>query len=193
LVLTGQINDVGAYTRTNVDKSYRTGIELETNLLVLKNLKFLAHATLSKNKIIKFNEYIDNYDSGGQILNEYENRDIAYSPNAIAGAGLEYTLKKFTSFNITGKYVGKQYLDNTQNSTRILNAYSYVNFRAAHTFQGVKFKMLTIGLQINNLLNSLYEANGYTYSYFYNNEIVTENFYYPQAGVNYMCVVNIKF
>ena len=29
LVLTGKINDVGAYTRTNIPKSYRMGIELQ--------------------------------------------------------------------------------------------------------------------------------------------------------------------
>lgn len=193
LVLTGQINDVGAYTRTNVDKSYRSGIELETNIDVIKNLKFAAHVTFSKNKILKFSEYIDDYDLGGQIINEYKNKDIAYSPNAIAGAGLEYTLRKFTSFNITCKYIDKQYLDNTQNNNKILKAYTYVNFRAAHTFQGVKFKMLSLGLQINNLFNTLYEANGYTYSYKYGGEIVTENFYYPQAGINYMLVLNLKF
>ena len=32
LVLTGQINDVGAYTRTNIDYSERMGLELEGSL-----------------------------------------------------------------------------------------------------------------------------------------------------------------
>ena len=193
LVLTGQINDVGAYTRTNVDKSYRSGIEIETEIKILDNLKLLSNATFSKNKILNFNEFIDDYDNGSQIENTYKNIDIAYSPNIIAGAGIDYVLFKKTQFTLNGKYVGKQYLDNTQNEMRKINAYSYLNFRVTHTFKGIRYKSLNIGVQINNILNNLYEANGYTYSYKYGGELVTENFFYPQAGINYMVLCNIKF
>jgi len=96
-------------------------------------------------------------------------------------------------FNITAKYVGSQYLDNTQNENRLLKEFTYLNFNASHTFYGVNYKSITIGLRINNLLNSLYEANGYTYSYQFGGELITENFYYPQAGTNYMAVFNLKF
>lgn len=193
LVLTGQINDVGAYTRSNVDKSYRTGVELETEVKLQKNLKLVTSTTISKNKIMVFNEYIDDYDLGIQINNQYQNSDIAFSPNIIAGAGLDYQLKKNTNFNLTAKYVGEQYLDNTQNSNKKINDYAYLNFRTSHTFHGVKFKAITLGFQINNLLNTLYEANGYTYSYIYGQTLITENFYYPQAGVNFMLMCNFKF
>lgn len=193
LVLTGQINDVGAYTRTNVNKSYRTGLELESEISVLKNLKFFSTTTISSNKIAVFNEYIDDYDLGIQIKKEYKNTTIGYSPGLLAGAGVEYSFKKNTILNLTGKYVGSQFLDNTQNNERILNAYTYLNFRISHTFYGVRFKALNIGIQINNMLNSLYEANGYTYSYIYGGELITENFYYPQAGINFMALCNIKF
>jgi iron complex outermembrane receptor protein len=193
LVLTGQINDVGAYTRTNVDNSYRTGLEIETETNLLKHLKLVTSTTVSKNKIKNFNEFIDDFDLGGQIKNEYQNTDIAFSPNVIAGAGLEYILKRNTMFNITGKYVGRQYLDNTQNSDRQLKEFTYLNFNASHTFYGVNFKSITVGLRLNNILNSLYEANGYTYSYIFGGELITENFYYPQAGANFMAVCNLKF
>lgn len=193
LVLTGQINDVGAYTRTNVDKSYRTGLEVEAELKINSQLKLFSNATISKNKIMNFNEYIDDYDSGIQIKNTYKNTDIAYSPNILAGGGIEYVLKKNTSFNLNSKYVGRQFLDNTQNTERQISEFSYLNFRVAHTWNGVKFKSITLGGQVNNLLNSLYTANGYTYSYKYGGEVVTENFYYPQAGINFMILFNVKF
>ena len=193
LVLTGQINDVGAYTRTNVDKSYRSGFEIESSITILKNLKLITSTTISKNKILNFKEYIDDYDLGGQLTNNYKNTDIAYSPNTIAGAGLEYIIKKNTLLNVTGKYVGSQYLDNTQNTARKIDAFSYFNFSASHTFYGVRFKSMRLGLQINNILNSLYQANGYTYSYKYDGIITTENFYYPQAGINLMALCNFKF
>lgn len=193
LVLTGQINDVGAYTRTNVDKSYRTGFEIETDVKLMKHLKFKTSTTISKNKILNFTEFIDDYDFGGQVKQEYKNKDIAFAPNIIAGSGLEYIFRKHTNFTITAKYVGKQYLDNTQNEERKIQAYSYFNFNASHTFYGVKFKSITLGIQINNFLNNLYQANGYTYNYIYGGNKTAENFYYPQAGINFMAFCNLKF
>jgi iron complex outermembrane receptor protein len=193
LVLTGQINDVGAYTRTNVDKSYRSGLEFESELIILSNLKLQTSTTISKNKILNFNEFIDDYDTGTQIQNSYKNSDIAFSPNVMAGAGIEYILWKNTTLNLNAKYIGKQYLDNTQNESKKLKEYSYLNYSMTHTWKGIYFKAITLGAQINNLLNSLYEANGYTYSYKYGGEITTENFYYPQAGINFMVLCNLKF
>ena len=155
--------------------------------------KFIPRWVLFKNKILNFNEFIDDYDFGGQVKQEYKNKDIAFAPNIIAGSGLEYIFRKHTNFTITAKYVGKQYLDNTQNEERKIQAYSYFNFNASHTFYGVKFKSITLGIQINNFLNNLYQANGYTYSYIYGGIKTAENFYYPQAGINFMAFCNLKF
>lgn len=192
LVLTGQINDVGAYTRTNVDKSYRSGFEIESEIYILKNLKFFTGTTISKNKIASFTEYIDDYDLGNQQTQNYKNTDIAFSPNVISSEGVEYRYKN-SQITLTHKYVGKQYLDNTQNSTKMINSYNYANLQIAHTFKAVRFKSITIGLMINNIFNTLYESNGYTYSYIYNQELIKENFYFPQAGINYMFNCSIKF
>ncbi len=101
--------------------------------------------------------------------------------------------KLFVKGFLNSKYVGRQFLDNTQNTERQISEFSYLNFRVAHTWNGVKFKSITLGGQVNNLLNSLYTANGYTYSYKYGGEVVTENFYYPQAGINFMILFNVKF
>ena len=193
LVLTGQINDVGAYTRTNVDKSYRTGFELEMEFWLAKKLRIFTSTTISQNKIANFTEYLDDYDTGLQIENNYKNTDIGFSPSIIAGAGIDYTPFTNTSFSITTKYVGSQFLDNTQNSARQINAYTYTNLRLSKTFSGVQFKGFTIGVQVNNVLNSLYEANGYTFSYVYDKNLTTQNYYFPQAGINYMGFCSLKF
>jgi iron complex outermembrane receptor protein len=56
---------------------------------------------------------------------------------------------------------------------------------------------LEVNLLINNLFNELYEPNGYTFSYFvpggFGPELVTENFFYPQAGTNFLLGVKMKF
>lgn len=80
LVLTGQINDVGAYTRTNVTNSYRHGIEAEFGIQPFKWLTWTGNITLSKNKIKNFKEYTDNYDTWGQDSILYSETDIAFHP-----------------------------------------------------------------------------------------------------------------
>jgi iron complex outermembrane receptor protein len=86
LILTGEINDVGAYNRTNVAKSYRMGIELEAGYLLMKNLSLTGNVSISANKIHAFNEYLDNYDnydSNGNMIQTviaHTNSDIAFAP-----------------------------------------------------------------------------------------------------------------
>src|SRR5437868_803101 len=90
LVLTGKINDVGAYTRTNIPDSYRAGIELQGTYQANKYFNAAANLTLSENKIKNFTEYIDDYDNGGQQTKYYSKTDISFSPSVIAGASLNF-------------------------------------------------------------------------------------------------------
>jgi iron complex outermembrane receptor protein len=192
LVLTGQINDVGDYTRTNVDKSYRAGIELETGYRIIKKLSITGTLTLSANKITKFNEYVDNYDTGIQTVYEHKNTDLSFSPNIIASAGLKYEPLKNLDISFIGKHVGDQFLDNTSTDTRKLNAYTTFNLQMSYTIKDVLFKEITFGVLVNNVFNELYENNGYTWGYIYGGKRTVENFYYPQAGRNFMARVVIK-
>ncbi|MEL6923456.1 MAG: TonB-dependent receptor, partial [Bacteroidota bacterium] len=114
LVLTGQINDVGEYTRTNVDDSYRLGLELDGSVLLSDAFSLSANATFSQNRIQSFTEYIDNWDTWGQEAVEHENTNLAFSPGVIAGVELRYNaladLAKADHheliFSLLGKYVG---------------------------------------------------------------------------------------
>jgi iron complex outermembrane recepter protein len=114
LILTGQINDVGGYTRTNVENSYRIGFELEAGKFFFNNkLQIKGNVTLSQNKVKEFYEFIDNYDIGGQDSILHKNTDIAFSPNFIASLSLNYEIIKNLNISILSKYVSKQFLDNT--------------------------------------------------------------------------------
>ena len=98
LVLTGEINDVGAPIRTNVDNSFRTGIEIEGTIRLNSKLTWGANATLSENKIKNFTEvvydYGVNYDEFNEIQNQYSETDISFSPSLIVGSSLSYTIHK---------------------------------------------------------------------------------------------------
>ncbi len=192
LVLTGKINDVGAYTRTNIGNSYRLGVELQGSSVVNTWLKAGANLSLSKNKIKNFEEYIDDYDNGGQKRNAYRESDISFSPDVVGAANITLTPVDKLSFDLISKYVGKQYLDNTSNEQRNLNAYYTQDIRAVYSFDYNWLKNVDLTFQVNNVFNKKYEPNGYTFSYYYNNELTTENYYFPMAGTNWMVGVNVR-
>jgi iron complex outermembrane recepter protein len=192
LVNNGKINDVGAYTRVNVDKSYRLGIELQATHEFSKSLNVAANFSLSKNKINSFTEYFDNYDLGIQQTINHTNTDISLSPNVVGALSFNYLPSKKLELSLISKYVGKQYLDNTQNDARSLDAYFTQDFRIIYTPNFKAIKGFQIIAQVNNIFNAMYVPNGYTFSYVAGGAFTTENYYFPMAGANFMLSVNIK-
>jgi iron complex outermembrane receptor protein len=193
LVLTGEINDVGAYNRTNVAKSYRQGIEAEFGIRIIKTLSWNANVTLSNNKIRNFKEYIDNYDSTAQSVIEYKESDIAFSPSVIAGSTITYEPVKNLKFSFISKYVGEQFLDNTSNSSRKLDAFFVNDLRINYSIKTKIIREIGFTVAINNIFSEEYESNGYTWGYIAGGKHIVENFYYPQAGINYLAGLTLKF
>jgi len=196
LVLTGEINDVGSYTRTNVPNSYRAGIELQAGVAVNSWLNASGNVTFSSNKIRSFIEYLDEYDADfnyvGQQAVEHKHTDISFSPNTIAAATVTFIPLKNLQLNFVSKYVGKQYLDNAQNENRKLNAYFTEDFRLNYSLYTKPFKQIDFIVAVNNIFNKLYEPNAYTYPYIYDGGLVNDNYYYPAAGTNFMVGLNIR-
>ncbi|MFD2516218.1 TonB-dependent receptor [Pontibacter locisalis] len=194
LVVTGQINDVGAYTRTNIDDSYRQGIELAGALRLGTVATLSSNIAYSQNKIENFNEFIDDYDTGEQAVNKYNETTIAFSPDFVSTSQLEVGLMKGLKAAFIYKTVSKQYLDNTENESRIIPAYQVGDLRLSYNigFKNI-LKELELGLLVNNVFSEKYAANGYTFSYIAGGGQVTENFYYPQALRSYLLSVGLKF
>ena len=88
--------------------------------------------------------------------------------------------------------MGQQFLDNTANSDRALDAYFVSNLRINYVWNPTWTNQLSVAFLINNLLDETYESNGYTYS-FIAGGLQTFNFYYPQAGRNFMLKVGVGF
>lgn len=193
LILTGELNDVGSSIRANVDKSYRAGFELNASVLVSKRVSVNFNSTISQNKIADFTEVVYDYTNGYDVIeNNYSNTDIAFSPSLISAASVVYNPVKSLNLMLQGKYVGEQFLDNTSNSKKQIEAYYTLDARLSYTLFPKKLKEVSFNIMANNILNSLYSSNGYTYSYIYG-ETITENFYYPQAGVNFLAGLTVKF
>ncbi|AKD58081.1 TonB-dependent receptor [Spirosoma radiotolerans] len=193
LVLSGQLNDVGAYNRVNIPSSYRAGVELEAGVRLAKQLRWNVNATFSRNRVKNFTEYLDNFDNGQQESRKYGQTDISFSPNVIAGSQLLFTPAKGLELGLLSKYVGKQYLDNTSNENRKLNSYFTNDIRLIYTLKTKFAQEIAFTLLFNNVLNELYESNGYTYAYISEGKVTADNGYYPQAGRNFLAGVRIRF
>ncbi len=192
LVLTGQINDVGAYARTNIPVSYRTGIELQAGAKLADWLMASGNLTLSRNRINDFTEYFDDYDDGGQKSINHGNTDISYSPAVTAAASLRITPVKNLQLVLPAKYVSRQYLDNTSTKERSLNPFYVQDIQASWSIPEKLFTNTTLRFRVMNVFNKKYEPNGYTFSYQYGGELITENYYFPMAGINFMFGVDIR-
>jgi len=196
LVLTGKINDVGNYTRINVPNSYRSGLELQAGVSVRSWLKANANLSLSRNKIKSFTEYLDEYDADynyiGQKAVEHAQTDISFSPSVISAATITFIPLKNLELNFVSKYVGSQYLDNTQNENRKLDPFFTEDIRLNYSVYEKLFNEIDLIVAVRNIFNKLYEPNANTYPYIYDHEIINDNYYYPAAGTNFMVGVNIR-
>jgi iron complex outermembrane receptor protein len=193
LILTGKINDVGSTILTNVPKSYRGGVEIETAIKILDNLNWYGNITLSRNIIPVYTDFTDNWDTSVQDNLTLRNKKISFSPSVIAGSVLDYFVFKDFHLSLGTKYVGKQYIDNTQSNERMLNAYMVNNLSFLYTIRSRVFKELDLQFAVNNLFDKKYETNAWVYKYIEGGSLHVMDGYFPQAGINYMFKAGLKF
>lgn len=193
LVLTGELNDVGSPVRTNVDKSFRRGLEFQGQYAPAKWFTWMANLSLSQNKIERFTELIYDYTIDFEIVEvEHSNTDISFSPAVVAASQLIFKPHKNWEVALLSKYVGEQFLDNTSNNSRKIDAYFVNDVRLSYSVKIKSMQELGFRLMVNNILNEQYSSNGYTYSYRFE-DLITQNYFYPQAGTNFLIGIFAKF
>ena len=192
LVLTGGVNDVGSPLMMNVDKSFRRGIELSTAINITNSISWKGNVSLSENKIKNFTEGVENWDEGGNKLFDLGETNIAFSPNVTANSIISYNKSGF-GVQLIDQYVGKQYIDNSSNNARSLDAYTVSNINFSYEFKPKFAESLKFNVLINNVLDVEYESNAWVYSYITGGERYTMDGYFPQAGINFMAGFSLTF
>lgn len=192
LILTGEINDVGSAVMTNVDRSYRTGLEASALYKISNDFNVSANAAFSKNKIINFIEKVENWNTGEYNINYLDKTDLAFSPSVIAGAEITWFPAKGFSATFDGKYVSKQYIDNTSSEDRKLDPYIVNNLRLAYSVKPKFLNELQFNFAVNNIFNHEYETNAWVSRYYLDGEYQKYDGYFPQAGINFMGGLIIK-
>jgi iron complex outermembrane recepter protein len=193
LILTGEINNVGSPIMTNVQGSYRQGIEFEAGITLFKGFSWNGNLTLSRNIIPVFTDYTDNWDTWIQDKQVLKNKTISFSPSFTGGSSFDYSPVKNLHLTLNTKYVGKQYIDNTQNDARSLDPYFLNNLTFMYSFSNKYFREVNFQFAVNNALNAQYETNAWVYKYNTGGSQYILDGYFPQAGRNYMVKLGLKF
>jgi iron complex outermembrane receptor protein len=200
LVLTGEINDVGAAMMVNVPDSYRMGIELEGGIIITPDFNWTGNLALSANKIENYTEYVDNWSHWDdpenqpfQYVTELGETDIAFSPSVTAASQFNWMPTKGLTLSLLSKYVGEQFIDNTSNDNRKLDAWFVNDLLVNYDFTLPSIGDFNFGFKINNLLDEEYESNAWVYRYYYADEHDVLDGYFPQAGTNFMVRLGMRF
>ena len=189
LVLSGALDNVGEYLRENVDKSYRLGLELDASIVLTEQLSLVSNVALSKNKI---QDLTINRDGAVQNLND---TNIAFSPDLITTHALEYAPNTKFRAALIGKYVGEQYLSNTDTEASKLDSYFVTDFNFTYTLPvNNVFDSIVFTGMVNNLFDLEYVDRGFTYLDTWSGPTATEiQGYYPQATRNFLLGMTLMF
>lgn len=194
LVLTGELNDVGAPLRANVGDSYRLGLEVDAQIRFNEKFTWRPNLALSTNKNEDFLFQRDG------TLENLGNTNIAYSPDIVAGNVITYSPTDAFQISVLSKYVGKQYMGNIDSEASVLDAYSQTDLNVQYevAFNGFLQSIVFSGL-VNNLFDTDIVSNGYFFTYdddFSTPGVITTiegAGYYPQAGINFLLGATVNF
>jgi len=207
LVLTGKINDIGEALTENITSSYRSGIEFVGSIKPVDWLRWDLTATVSNNRIIDFTETInvvdENWNPTGQsVSNLYHSTPIAYTPDILGNSRITFTKNNF-EMALQSIYVGKQYVDNTGHNDRRLPDYFLNNLRLSYSLPVKGIRGLDFTVLVNNLFNTMYISNAWSSPTIaatpatpvYDKNSPVNNYFgcYPQAGINFLAGITLKF
>jgi iron complex outermembrane recepter protein len=212
LIPTGNINSVGAPIRENVASSYRAGVEAEFSIKIKDKITLYTNQYLALNKILDYTNYLITYNDDYSINDaktmkqNFSSTDIAFSPSWISTISVKYSPFKHsefthTSLELINKLISSQFLDNTMSDTKSLPMYTYTNLSLSHEVKLNKWlKEVKLNLLLNNIFDQKYSSRGYTY--FSGNTANSDgsvtagqdyNYYFPQAGFNFLAGVSLKW
>jgi iron complex outermembrane receptor protein len=176
LILTGNLDAVGNPIRSNSEKSYRLGLEIDATIALSKQLSIRPNVTLSENKNVDLN--VEGVNFG--------NKNIAYSQNIVAGNILIYQPTERLQVALLSKFVGDQYLNNIElNEAKLPNYFVNDLNLSYQIYPKSIFKSIVFTGLCNNILSKKYSSNGYMFDIY--------PYYYPQAGRNFLVGMTLKF
>ena len=191
---TGELSPIGLLLRRNVDRSYRRGIELEYGWQPMMRLHLRGNANLSRNRIHTWTQFYDVYDAAGNIVGSqpitFHDVNPVLTPTLIVNQTIEYAPSSRLTFGVTGRHVGRSYLDNTNNGAFIAPAFTTLEANSSIALS----RGVTVRVQVNNLTNNKRVfPSGYSYLFLTPEKTIDGiSYYYPQATRNATVMVDFR-
>jgi iron complex outermembrane receptor protein len=197
LVLTGKVNDIGEPLTSNVPDSYRAGVEVTATTAITPWLEWEGNLTWSQNRILRFTESVEDWETGAFSDQYLGTTPIAYAPDITVGSLFSAHCHDFV-LGLQSNYVGKQYMDNSGSESRKIDAYLVNNLRLAYTFHPARLQSVELACSVNNLLNEKYETNAYVWYTWYEGSGADRKRgndlrYFPQAGAHLLFHLTMKW
>lgn len=197
LVVTGQLSGTGNPLSVNVPDSYRMGIELQGALRPVEWFDWQINATLSRNRIKNFMEYIYEDEWQNPISFERGDTPIAFSPDFILHNAFNFNVKGFEA-SLLSRYVSSQYMNNARSEEARLDSYFVSDLALAYTFKDIaSIKELRLGVTVYNIFNEKYCNNGYAGAGYYMDNGTPVIYRYAgfaaQATTNVLGTVTLSF
>ena len=198
LTPSGDLSSTGYALMENVDKSYRIGVELVAGYRFTKWFSLDGNLTLSQNKILDYT--FTDFNDGDSIMTTYtKNTDLSFSPSVVGAAIATFRPFNGAKLQLIGKYVGKQYCDNTSREVYALDPYFLLNLRASYDWTLKNGSYVRFNLALNNLTNHQYRLNAWVGDWVDDYSSETTYYYYhsraflQQPGFNFMAGVSVGF
>ena len=175
----------------NVDKSYRIGIELEGGYQFADWFRMDANLTLSQNKVLDLTYFV--FETGDPVQQAVTGTtDLALSPSVVGAAIATVTPFKDAKLQLIGKYVGKQYADNTSRECYAIDPYFLLNVKASYTWHLRGTNEIEAQLVVNNVLDHNYRLHAWAGDWADDWTTPGTTYYYhdrtwlQQPGINFM-------
>jgi iron complex outermembrane receptor protein len=116
--------------------------------------------------------------------------EIAFSPSIVGANAVTYSPSDNLQLSFLSKYVGEQFMSNTEASLSRLDAYFVNDLNVVYTIQTDKiFDRIVLTGLVNNIFDQEFISNGYYYS-----GVGFEGAgFYPQATINFLAGISLFF
>jgi len=182
----GGLDKDGGPIKGNADRTIHRGIELSADSRLSSFLSISANIAYSQNYFNKFIQNDLDWNTWQTVKTDLSGNTIAGFPDLIGNLKVDVNYQRFFT-SLSARHVGKQYLDNTENKNRIIDAYTTFNaifrYKLPQMLSLPKFEFV---LNVINLLDTEYETAGYYDSW------AGSSYYWPAAGRHFYAAIKVE-
>ena len=192
LVLTGERDINGYEIRSNIGKSYRLGLEVDSKMFINSNINIESNISFSENKN---NNLFYSFDG---VIQNFGDTDLAYSPNLIVNNIINFSPNDKVYFSLISKYVSEQFFAQTNSPISKLDSFFINDLNFTHELSLPNYaNELKLKVLVNNIFDVKYTSYGGYYTYDLpvdqRQKTYEGTYYYPQSGINILVGLDIKF